>query len=598
MRAAKEVARQTIAVGASEVRIVDPPADVCDGWDLADAESEGWAEQRVLEWIADHQRAYLPSDSPDPADKHQSARQSRSNSDAAANHSMPFNLPTIRIIPGELPRVVDKAERAIRAAAAPFFRYGNMIVEPTVSATAAADGEPIFRLRLAPVTRHRLAEIMTGAAHFVRYDGRARDFVPVDAPLRIADTYLARDGKWKLRIVTGTIAAPTVRPNGSILDSTGYDSQTKLLFEPLGEKFPAIPRNPSKDDALKALKLLKEPFTTFPFVDGTDRSVALSAILSAQVRRWLPTAPLHAFSAPVAGSGKSMLVDIISIIATGRRAPVIAQGKSEEELEKRLGAILLANDAIVSIDNCEHPLGGVFLCQILTQQGAIKIRVLGESRIVEVPCNVALFATGNNLQLVGDMARRALLASLDPLDERPELLEFSTDPIAMVRKHRGTYVSAVLTILLAHFLAGLPMPAKPLGSYEIWSERVRCPLLWLGEPDPCDTMEKARDSDRKLAAFRTILDQWEAVLGEDRFLARQAADKASEREGSDNQSFRYPDFREALMAVAGDRGTVNTQRLGNWLQANKGRIIQGRRIVPDGGRSGALYWRLELVERP
>ena len=293
-----------------------------------------------------------------------------------------------------------------------------------------------------------------------------------------------------------------------------------------------------------------------------------------------------------------MLVDIISMIATGRRAPVIAQGKSEEELEKRLGAILMANDAIVSIDDCEHPLGGVFLCQILTQQGAIKIRVLGESRIVEVPCNVAQFATGNNLQLVGDMARRALLASLDPLDERPELLEFSTDPIAMVRKHRGIYVSAVLTILRAHFLAGLPTPAKPLGSYEIWSDRVRSPLLWLGEPDPCDTMEKARDSDRKLAALRTILNQWEAVLGEDRFLARQAADKASEREDSDNQSFRYPDFREALMAVAGDHGTINTQRLGNRLQANKGRIIRGRRIVPDGGRSGVLYWRLELVERP
>jgi putative DNA primase/helicase len=151
--------------------------------------------------------------------------------------------------------------------------------------------------------------------------------------------------------------------------------------------------------------------------------------------------------------------------------------------------------------------------------------------------------------------------------------------------------------LRAHFLAGRPTPAKPLGSYEVWSDRVRSPLLWLGEPDPCDTMEKARDSDRKLEALRTILDQWEAVLGEDRFLARQAADKASEREDSDNQSFRYPDFREALMAVAGDHGTINNHRLGNWLQANKGRIIQGRRIVPDGGRSGALYWRLELVER-
>jgi putative DNA primase/helicase len=70
----------------------------------------------------------------------------------------------------------------------------------------------------------------------------------------------------------------------------------------------------------------------------------LSAILTALVRRSLPTAPMHAFRSPVAGSGKSTLVDIASAISTGHEAGVIAQGKSDEETEKRLGSALLAGD--------------------------------------------------------------------------------------------------------------------------------------------------------------------------------------------------------------------------------------------------------------
>ena len=66
----------------------------------------------------------------------------------------------------------------------------------------------------------------------------------------------------------------------------------------------------------------------------------LGAMLTALDRRSMATAPLHAFTAPVAGSGKSLLVDIAAALTTGQPAPVISQGRTEEELEKRLGAAL------------------------------------------------------------------------------------------------------------------------------------------------------------------------------------------------------------------------------------------------------------------
>jgi hypothetical protein len=95
----------------------------------------------------------------------------------------------------------------------------------------------------------------------------------------------------------------------------------------------------------------------FPFDGPADRSVALSGILTALDRRSMETAPLHAFTAPEAGSGKSLLTDIAAMIATGALAPVISQGRTEDELEKRLGAAFIHGDQIISIDNCAHGIG-------------------------------------------------------------------------------------------------------------------------------------------------------------------------------------------------------------------------------------------------
>src|SRR5207245_182808 len=100
--------------------------------------------------------------------------------------------------------------------------------------------------------------------------------------------------------------------------------------------------------------------------------------------------PLFGFTAPTPGSGKSLLVDMVAMLATGRPMPVIGQGRSEEELEKRLGAALLAGDVAISIDNCNHELQSSFLCQALTQQH-LNIRLLGLSRHVKTPVNAAIF---------------------------------------------------------------------------------------------------------------------------------------------------------------------------------------------------------------
>ena len=66
--------------------------------------------------------------------------------------------------------------------------------------------------------------------------------------------------------------------------------------------------------------------------------------MSARARSCAPTRDLG-------NSGRnreSLLVDLASILLTGHDAPVVSIDTSREEAEKRLGASLLAGDALVS----------------------------------------------------------------------------------------------------------------------------------------------------------------------------------------------------------------------------------------------------------
>ncbi|NEU11397.1 hypothetical protein G3T14_04555 [Methylobacterium sp. BTF04] len=58
-------------------------------------------------------------------------------------------------------------------------------------------------------------------------------------------------------------------------------------------------------------------------------------------------------------------MDPAAVIATGRRCPAIAAGKSEEETDKRIGAVLRDAVPVVSINTVNGDLGGDMLCQLV-----------------------------------------------------------------------------------------------------------------------------------------------------------------------------------------------------------------------------------------
>jgi hypothetical protein len=419
-------------------------------------------------------------------------------------------------------------------------------------------------------------EWLASAALFERFNGRSRHWVVVDPPNQVAEALLTR-GRWKLPHVAGVITTPTLRSDGSLLTDNGYDAATGLYLESaLGVL--AMPP-PTREAAEAGLKLLTDLFAEFSFVAPLDRTVALAGLLTALVRGSLPTSPMFLVRAHTPGTGKSYLVDCISAIAAGRACPVITASWSEEEIEKRLGAILLSGAAISSIDNCTRDLGGETLCQ-LTERPLVQIRILGRSETPECECHTTVFATGNNVSLKGDLIRRGLLCNLDTLAERPELRAFQHDPLRQVLKSREAYVAAALTIMRAYLAAGAPQVCDALGSYSEWSRMVRAPLIWLGEPDPVESMNSAREEDEGLNDIRELFELWTNYLDlDERYTTARILEVACEAPAAND--FNRQPFKDLLLRVAGDRndsGGVSVKRLGWWLRGISGRVEAGYRL--------------------
>ena len=330
-------------------------------------------------------------------------------------------------------------------------------------------------------------------------------------PVRIAPggmpLLLAAPEETRFPIIKGLSTTPTLNR-----DEPGYDKDSQLFLAFPPDLFPPIPVRPTKEQARAALDRLARPLREFPFegADGADstasRSVILSAILSGVVRGEMETCPLHGISAPVPGTGKTMLGDFVAAIVTGRQPDLMDFTADTDEMSKRLGALMLRGSTLVNIDNVSAPLGGDFLNGILTSP-TWDVRVLGESKMVKCDTRLLVMATGNNLSGRGDMVRRLLICRLNAEMEQPDSRRFDFDPVEEARASRGQMVADALTVLRAYDAAGRPLPDTyaPLGSFDDWG-LVRGALLWLGEVDPVDTRRRSAADDEQREMMFDILE--------------------------------------------------------------------------------------------
>jgi hypothetical protein len=340
----------------------------------------------------------------------------------------------------------------------------------------------------APVLQHlnenMLRGILARSAKYVRTKGRSQ---PIDynPPLDVVRDILSF-GSWPgIPPIEGIVESPVIRQDGTILDQPGYDAASALFYAPSDSlKTLNVPEKPSRDEAIRAAEfIISEVLYDFPFKDESSRANAIASMVSVIMRPAIDgNIPLALFDKPQAGTGASLLVEVISLIATGRPAHMMSAPKDDEEWRKMITSSLIEGPAIIVIDNVDGILRASSLSRALTAK-VWRDRILGRSEMIDLPQRAAWFATGNNIQLKGDLARRSYWIRMDAGVARPWMRTgFKHDDLlGWVKDHRSEILSALLTIVRAWFAAGRPS-AKVLllGGFNDWTQKVGGVLEFAG----------------------------------------------------------------------------------------------------------------------
>jgi len=501
----------------------------------------------------------------------------------------------IRIVAGEIPRMTDEAEAELLAQGTAIYVRGGELVHPVHLDHATIEGvrRPAGAVMLVPCTQAWTYEQTCKVATWLKYlPGQGGRWVNADPPPVVTTTLLGRTAAgWRFPTLRGVSTTPTLTATGRLLQDPGFDPDSGMLLD-LQDQFPRVPEHPTQADAGAALAVLAHPLRAMPFCTPADKAVALSAVLTALIRPALHTAPLHAFDAPTAGTGKSLLCDYIGIVKTGHTLPAMSQGKTDEENEKRLSAVLRAGDPVLLIDNCDRPLEGDFLCSLLTQE-VVQARILGLSERMVLPSTSLVVASGNNIITRGDVTRRTVVCRIDAQAERPDERAFDFDLLAEARDTRGALVVAGLTVLLAYHQAGRPVPSgfKPMGSFNDWAW-VRGALLWAGAADPADTRMAVASVDSDKSELLDIMHLWEQAFGQQWHPVKDvhwANDMDNHTQGAQPEGIAA---LEAMFLEVTNRHDWSPKAVGRWLLRHKGRMVAGKVFNGKLNPNGVMVWQL------
>lgn len=410
-------------------------------------------------------------------------------------------------------RVNGEAVAAV-AAEPDLYQRGGMLVQVVRSdpdpEPDAAVRRPAGSLMVREIPPPLLRERLTRCARWVKYTGgEGEEYRAVHPPTWSVNAVHAR-GSWPcVRRLEAVVDHPVVLGDGSVLAANGYDRRSRLLVCVPPDIQLAVPDYPTRADVVAAVATIDDVLRDFPFSTPAHRAAWFAGLLTPLA--WFAfegSAPLLLIDGNTRGVGKGLLADVAALTLTGRRFPVMSYSADKEELRKKITSLAMEGERLVLLDNLAGAVGNDVLDMALTAD-RWKDRVLGSNKVYDGPLHVAWFATGNNVQLAADTARRCSHCRLETLHERPEQrtdVRYA-DLRAHVRATRGSLLSAALTVLRGWYVAGRPRHGlAPWGSFEGWSAVVREAVVFAGLPDPGETRLALQTSaDRDALAMETVL---------------------------------------------------------------------------------------------
>ena len=457
------------------------------------------------------------------------------------------------------------------------------------------DGTPAIEALSDPA----LKDVLAHAMNFVKIGHKGP--IHVAPPDDIVKNITARP-TWPFAPLEAIIEFPVFRPDGTLILQPGYDTATRLYYAPNPKLLiPPVADDPTDEDIVDAISLIDEAIGEFPYQDTASHANAYGLLLTPIIRQSISGhVPLALLDATRPGTGKTLLAETVAMIATGRKAAMMAAPYNDDnEWRKRIASTLSDGATIIVIDNVHGKLQSAALDLALTSH-TMQERILGQSKNGVYAQRATWMATGNNIQLGGDMPRRSYWIRMDAQTDKPWTRGgFTHNLEEWIPDHRGELIAALLTLARAWYAAGRPAPEKPLprmGSFQAWVEVVGGILHFAGFTnflDNLDDLYTQADSDaQQWAAF---LHAWQATYREREVLVADVVRdlKAGLLENAAVGADLYNTLPDELTDI--HKGDFR-RRLGKALASRVGSQFDesGLHLVKAATdrRSGAVYWQV------
>lgn len=284
----------------------------------------------------------------------------------------------------------------------------------------------------------------------------------------------------------GAVDTPFFAADGTLVTENGYHAGSEIYLDS-GLELAGVSPHPTAAEVQEAKRLLVDNvLADFPLGGLTRPEImaaldgeAVPALTHAVGLTLLPfmremidgPTPGWILSKPAPGTGASLLVKLLTTIASGVPAPESTLPSNKEEVPKTLAALLQNDPTHIVFDNINHSVDSGDLASAQTAR-TYQARVLGKTQTIEVDVRSIFIFTANNVTLSNELLRRSIFIPLDAKVEAPEKRTgfLHENVFKWVDTHRAELVHACLTLIQNWVARGMQRSAHSLASFEDWAK--------------------------------------------------------------------------------------------------------------------------------
>ena len=345
------------------------------------------------------------------------------------------------------------------------YQFGGQLARVT-----AADGRAGVQLLDPAMLRYRLSRVADFVTVKALRDGTQQQSWVAPSDRLIADI-LAYPEWPNMPALSGVVTAPVVSPAGQVRVEAGYDPATGLYYHARGNlKIGNI--DPTPERVAWAVGLIQDDLLgDFPFKDAASRANAVALLILPFARPSIEgCTPLHILNAPTPGTGKTLAARVATLLFNPDGPAVMTASQDEDEWRKRITSLLSGGASHLLIDNIKGALVSGSLAAVLSTAQWTD-RILGKSQTITLPNRAVWIATGNNIAVDTEMARRSVWIRLDSNAERPWTRNgFKHASLGQwTLENRSDLVTAAIVLIRHWFKSDCPPGRPTIGGFESWA---------------------------------------------------------------------------------------------------------------------------------